>query len=68
MRLLRYLKGAEDVATVFEVRDNNDKREQLIQKLEVFTDSNWASDEPTGKSTSGAVIKAEGMRLHAPSW
>ena len=26
-RLLRYVKGTEDMATVFEVRDNNDKRE-----------------------------------------
>ena len=26
-RLLRYVKGREDMATVFEVRDNNDKRE-----------------------------------------
>ena len=35
-RLLRYSKGTEDMATVFEVRDNNDKREQLVKKLEVF--------------------------------
>ena len=25
-RLLRYVKGTEDMSTVFEVRDNNDKR------------------------------------------
>ena len=66
-RLLRYVKGTEDMATVFEVRDNNDKREQLVKKLEVFTDSDWASDQTTRKSTSGAVIMAEGMRLHAHS-
>ena len=57
----------EDMATVFEVRDNNDKREQLVKKLEVFTDSDWVSDQMTRKSTSGAVIMAEGMRLHAHS-
>ena len=66
-RLLRNVTGTEDTATVFEVRDNNDKREQLVKKLEVFTDSDWASDQMTRKSTSGAVIMAEGNRLHAHS-
>ena len=66
-RLLRYVKGTEDMSTVFEVRDNNDKKEQLVKKLEVYTDSDWASDQTTRKSTSGAVIMAEGMRLHAHS-
>ena len=55
------------MATVFEVRDKNDRRKQLVKKLEVFTDSDWASDQMTRKSTSGAVIMAEGMRLHAHS-
>ena len=53
------------MATVFEVQDNIDKREQLIKKLEVFTDSDWASDQTTRKSTRGAVFMTEGMRLHA---
>ena len=56
-----------DKSTVFEVRENNDKKGQLVQKLEVYTDSDWASDQTTRKSTSGAVIVAEGMRLHAYS-
>ena len=64
---LRYVKGTEDMSIVFEVRDNNDKREQLVKKLEVFTDSDWASDQTTRKSTSGAVIMAEGKRLHVDS-
>ena len=55
------------VSTVFEVRDNNDRREQLVKRLEVYTDSDWASDQTSRKSTSGAVIMAEGMRLHAHS-
>ena len=42
-------------------------RENLVKKLEVFTDSDWASDQTTRKSTSSAVIMAEGMRLHAHS-
>ena len=66
-RLLRYVKGTEDMSTVFEVRDNNDRSEQLVKRLEVHTDSDWASDQTSRKSTSGAVIMAEGMRLHAHS-
>ena len=66
-RLLRYVKGTEDMSTVFEMRDSNDRREQMIIRLEVYTDSDWASDQVTRKSTSGAVIMAEGMRLHAHS-
>ena len=66
-RLLRYVKGTEDMSTVFEVRDNNDRREQLVKRLEVYTDSDWASEQTSQKSTSGAVIMVEGMRLHAHS-
>ena len=66
-RLLRYVKGTEDMSTVFEMRGTNDRREQLIKRLEVYTDSDWASDHVTRKSTSGAVIMAEGMRWHARS-
>ena len=64
---MRYVKGTEDMSTVFDVRDNDDRREQLVKKLEVYTDSDWASDQVTRKSTSGAVIMAEGMRFHAHS-
>ena len=60
-RLLRYVKGTEDMSTVFEMRDSNDRREQLVKRLDVCTDSDWASDQTTRKSTSGAVIMAEGM-------
>ena len=66
-RLLRYVKGTEDRSTVFEMRDSKDRREQLVRRLEVYTNSGWASDQTTRKSTSGAVIMAEGMRLHAHS-
>ena len=47
--------------------DSNDRREQLVKRLEVYTDSDWASDQTSRKSRSGAVIMAEGMRLHAHS-
>ena len=30
-RLLRYVKGTEDMSTVFDMRDSNDRREQLIK-------------------------------------
>ena len=52
---------------MFVVRDNNDRREQLVKRLEVYTDSDWASEQTKRKSTSGAVIMAEVMRLHAHS-
>ena len=55
------------MSTVFEMRDRNDRREQLVKRLEVFADSDWVSDQVTRRSTSGAVIMAEGMRLHAHS-
>ena len=66
-RLLRYVKGSEDMATVFEVRGDKCEGETTVKKLEVFTDSDWACDRLTRKSTSGAVIMAEGMRLNAHS-
>ena len=66
-RLLRYVKNTEDMSTVFEMRDNSDRRGRMVKRLEVYTDSDWASDQVTRKSTSGAVIMAEGMRLHAHS-
>ena len=32
---------------MFEMRDSNDRREQLVNRLEVYTDSDWASDQVT---------------------
>ena len=55
-RLQRYVKGTEDMSTMFEMQDSNDRREQLVKRLQVYTDSDWASDQMTHKSTSGAVI------------
>ena len=67
-RHLRYVKGTEDMSTVFEMRDSNDRKEQLVKRLEVYTDSDWASEQTKRKSTSSVVVMAEGMRLHAQSW
>ena len=39
----------------------------VVKRLEVYTDSDWASDQVTRTSTSGALIMVEGMRLHAHS-
>ena len=60
-RLVRYDKGTKDMATVFEMRDDSDKRVTTVKKLEIFTDSDWACDQVTRNSTSGAVIMAEGV-------
>ena len=65
--LLRYAKCTEDVATVFEVQCNSVERER-----ERRWSRSWRySQTPTGlasrKSTSGAVIVAKGMKLHAYS-
>ena len=35
-RLLRCVKGTEDMATMFEMRDSNDRREQLVKRLDVL--------------------------------
>ena len=51
-------QGHRNMATVFEVRDNQDKREQLVKRLEVFTDPDWASDHTTRKSTSCEARKS----------
>ena len=53
------------MSTVFGMRDNSDRRGQTVKRLAVYTDCDRASDQVTRKSTSGAVIMAEGMRLHA---
>ena len=66
-RVLRCVKNTEDMSTFFEMRDNSDRRGRMVKRLEVYTDSDWMSDQVTRKSTSGAVIMAEGMRLHAHS-
>ena len=55
-RLLKFVKGTEHMSTVFEMRDSNDRREQWVKRLQVYTDSDWASDQVTRKSTSGAAI------------
>ena len=44
LRLLRYVKNTEDMCTVFEMRDNSDRRGRTVKRLEVYTDSDWASD------------------------
>ena len=49
-RLVRYVRSTEDMA-----------REMAVKKLEVFKDSGWAFDQATRRSTSGAVIMAEGV-------
>ena len=41
--------------------------DNCVKRLEVYTDSVWARDQTSRKSTSGAVIMAEDMRLHAHS-
>ena len=58
---------AELLTSLSEMRDSDDRREQLVKRLDVYTDSDWASDQVTRKSRIGAVIMAEGMRLHAHS-
>ena len=46
---------------VFEMRDDSDRRVTTVKKLDIFTDSDWACDQVTRKSTIGAVIMAEGV-------
>ena len=55
------------MSTVFMMRNNNHRGGRMVKQLELCTDSDWASDQVTRKSTSGAMIMAEGMRLHAHS-
>ena len=62
--LQRYERHGDSVRGA---RQQRQERETVVKKLEIFTDSDWASDPTTRKSTSGAVIMAEGMRLHAQS-
>ena len=59
-RLLTYVKGTEEMFTVFEVRDK-----KIVKRLEVYEDSDWASEKTNGRAR--AVIMVEGTRLHACS-
>ena len=47
------------MSTAFEMRGSNDRRDQLVKRLEIYTDSDWASDQTSRKSTSGAVIMTQ---------
>ena len=48
-RLGRYLKGHPITATIYRWQNNP-------EKVDIFTDSNWAGDKGTRKSTSGGAI------------
>ncbi len=48
-RIIRYLKGKPRVAIRYRFQDES-------EKITVFTDSDWAGDETTRKSTSGGVV------------
>ena len=69
----RYERHKNGDKFIFSIADGTAKllgsvrRGQTVKRLEVYTDSDWASDQVTRKSTSGAVIMVEGMRLHAHS-
>ena len=59
-----YRRHGDSVRGAWQQREET---ETTVKKLEVFTDSDWACDQVTKRSTSGPVIMAEGMRLHAHS-
>ncbi len=58
---LRYLAEARHMGIVFNSEPVDDK------VLRMFSDSDWATDTVTKKSTGGAVIMAGGCRLHVHS-
>ena len=60
-KVLRYGRGTSGMCTHFPAASSKDR------VLRVFSDSNWANDKDSRKSTSGAVIMCEGCRLHAHS-
>ena len=47
-RIIRYLKGKPRVALRYEFQESCN--------ITVFTDSDWAGDEATRRSTSGGVV------------
>ena len=49
-RLRRYVKGTEDMSTVFEVRDNNDTRKQRVKRLEVYTELTGQVNKRNGRA------------------
>ena len=58
-KLLRYVQQTKYVGMQFTKPNKDDN------VLKVYTDSDWASDVHTRKSTSGAVIMFGNCRLHA---
>jgi len=61
-KLLRYTKETENMGIYFGGQKKDDSK-----VLKVYSDSDWASDRLTRKSTPGAVILANGCRLHTHS-
>ena len=59
-KLLRYLKGAKDLATFFPVVHDN-------MVIEGFVDCDWGCDDLDRKSVSGGVDMVGGCRIHCHS-
>ena len=59
-RLLRYLRGTQDLGLKLQVQN------RWCSTLTVFTDSDWAGDQPTRKSVSSCVIMLDGFRARCP--
>ena len=56
-RIIRYLKGRPRVAISYEFQESS-------TGLVVFTDSDWAGDEVTRRSTSGGVVCKGNHTIH----
>ena len=56
-RVFRYLSGTKKASLIFGLQSNNDYK---LFNITAYSDANWGSDQQSGKSVSGGLIKFNG--------
>ena len=62
-RLLRYLKGTRTKGIIYGIQPNPTTTDDDICHIKGYSDSDWAGDTSTGKSTSGYLFLGAGALI-----